>query len=776
MRMKTCLRTILLAICIIIMSNFSWHVTAMEMSEVSQGDIAEGDALVLGTGDGTGEILELSQDYLLYDESGELLVSVSSWAEIVAKINSYNQKQAVYHIAFPTDCEITGNLKMPSKGKYQELILDASLTVTGSVSLSGNLTVGEGSILTAKSVSGAAYQLTVATGAQVITQGVLIVGDLELKDAATIQAGGKLTVKKNLVAEDFVTILLNASKGAEIKNTTLLGDEAIQLRYLEDTIGSKSYDQKAVVIKVTGNSYAPQFALLNDGGEVLPLYRTGTTLRIQGDLSTPFAVWDLTEEQNLGNYVSLADVKAEVGRRKKSADSYRIYVEEAQVIKGALSLPAKNAYQQLILEGEKIEATGALSLTGYLVVANESLSVKSISGGSKTEIKVEQDSQVSVIGNFSAYQLDLAGKLSVGGSFTVTDIVVYQGNCLIYDISKSTSIKGVIKGDQAKLVIAPKQKGNDVSDFPNGIKLLSNVPKADMDALALYQETTHVFYRDGKAVKLSMPLIVLFEGTTDYETCQVTKKDADFVTINDLIAYVNKSEETEFVARLNLLVPSVGNMTPLTPGKHLVLCGKNGEKMTLTFTGNIELDGSYLEVHNLILDNKTAAGPTVNLKNNGKVFWDNSSVNSIAARDTSEVVLRRDVRVNGAVSGTGKLTVLQGTTVRSNGNIAINQMILQGENAAEFRLQTGKKLLISGEVMTGQDNYFMVNIVDKKDALANIGAATVLVSGKYAEVSQFKTENPMNKSFLEWSLVKKGDNIQTNGASAGDGEWSGDYL
>lgn len=747
------------------------------------GRYVNASQLYQGTTDGEslqGEFLPITEDnseqYGLFDEDGEELGHFDEWNAIVNEINRLNDKTAVYRVSFPEECVISGNMKMPAKAKYAGLILDSSFTVTGNISMTAKLTLKEGVSVTAKTISGANYCLCLENDAKLVVTSAITVGDLELTDASALKAGGKVTIKRLLTAGSQVEIVLTEKKGISLKDTVLTTEEPIRFRFENVDGQSVSLAQNAVAVNVSGASYAPQFLLLDAAGEAATLYRKGNTLRVRGELETPYGLRVGEEECFLGDYATLADIKTEINRRKDATAVYKIFIAKEQSLKGNIPMPSASAYRELIWEGEAVSVNGGISLTGHFTLCNKGLTVKSVSGGNKTVLEIRNGSPMTVTANLSVYQLILADELSVSGAVTLTEVTALLGNCFQYNIDKNVSVKGNINFEQAQFRIAPYKNGKPVEAYPNGIRLLSNVPKAKLQAFELFEPNTHVFYREGKAVKLGMPLIVLFEGTADYQKCQEEESQAQFVTINDLISYVNESEETDFVARLNLIVPSVGNMTALAPGKHLILCGKNGEKMTLQFTGAINLDGSVLEVRNLILHNKTAQGPSINLKNGGGVLLDNTSVNAISAKEGTWVTFVNETTVNGAISGLGKLTMVENSLIRGKGNIAAKKMILEGSQPVEIRLAAGKRITVSNEIEIAENNYFLLNMVDKKDVLANLGAKTVLVTGNAAEASMFRTENTMYKTFVEWTLIKKGNQIVTSEASAGDGEWSGDFL
>lgn len=761
-----------------------------------------------------------SSRFSLLKEDGTLIADYESWAGVTAKINYENRGDRIYIVVLPENCRITGNMTLPKKGKYAGIVLErnrnsdvaeddkADLSVTGNITLTGRLTLGRDLHLAAKGISGTSWQMVLSSGAAVETGAAISVGSLSLGPDAQIKTAGKLTVKKDLEAAAGAGLILTEKKGAAIKDTSLLSEEPLSVKVQNKEGQVITLGQAVSVFTVSGDSYAPQFALEDADGKKQALYRKGSAIRVQGALETPVSLYDVTEsEVYLGNYLSLADIRTEISRRKRSGATYKVVVGKAQYVKGALPLPTAKTYKKILFEGEKIGITGNITLTGELELHNDLYKVKrsledapllltvnlskyklivqpghelanlnTVNGSTGSVLEIAREADQKINANLKADRLILGGRLTVLGTITVTDVKAGQGNLLTYDIGKKINIKGLVSAEEAKLYLAPMKAGSLIEKFTEGMKLIANVPKADADCFALLQDVPEVLYKEGAVLKIGMPVIVLFEGTTDYETCQTAEADAQFVTFNDMMAHINASQEKNFVARLNRRVPSAGNMASLGSGKHLILCGINGEKLTLQFTGGILLNDCTLEVHNLILDNKTTAGPGVTLTNGSALVLDNTEVNYITANTGTGVRMLNNVSIKSSVSGQGSLDVEQGAVIRSAGNIVVGSLSLRGEENAQFRLQTGRKLVIANEVLTGEKNCFIVNIVDKQDAPASIGLGTVLVNTQYGQVSQFKTENTMPGTFMEWSLIKKGIAIQTSEVSYGDGEWSGDYL
>lgn len=803
-----------------------------------------------GQDDSTSSRLQLCR------EDGTKLGEYADWKSVVAQINTLNQKTAVYRVVIPGDMEVKGKLAMPGKGKYAGLVLEnadgsagtaasgVGIKVSGSVPLTGNLTLGEGVSLNAGSISGGAWKLALEDGGSVSTGAGITVGELTLGKDAYVKAGGKLTVKKLLSGDAGAGLVLTQKKMGVVKDTQLLSETPLRIRVRDASGAAVTLPQGATVLTVTGSSYASQFSLADASDRVQAMYRKTKALRVQGALEAPFALYDVTETDPgdaddtqdgtdqptndgsddstkdgddsqtkdgedqatgdgadrtvqsvtdeerghdesaqpfyMGNYVSLADIRAEINRRKKAGAIYEIAVEKAQTVKGTVAAPSAKAFGKLIYSGEKLSVRGSMKLAGHTVFRCDSEITGALNGGKDSVLELSGGKSQSVKSNLKAEKLILRSKLSVGGTITVTDIEAGINNRLQYNISKKTTIKGMVTGRQ--LVLAPEKKGVLLSDFPDGTQMMSSVAKADTTSFALYLDTQGIFYRDKKALKLGTPRIRLFTGTGDYAACQAAEADTadeQFVTINDLIAFVNRSEQKDYVARLDQNVPSMGAMTVLAQGKRLVLCGKDGEKKTLKFTGAITLNGCTLEVHNLALDNKTSAGPKVNLSAGGELLLDRAAAGAITAKTGTAVVMIGDSAVQGNMTGEGNLLVMDKAVARFLGNVTVKELVLTGEEQtaarAQIRLRTQKKMTVTGKVTTEAGGYFVMNIVDKDDAMMSISKNTAVISTIYGDVSQFQTDNIMPGTFSRWALMKNGSTIRTAEPPESVGDWSEDY-
>ncbi len=779
----------------------------------------------------------------LYEEN-ELLGAYAQWSDVVAQINNRKHKSMSYRVVLTDDFTVTGTLTMPGKGKYAGLTIESGtegrqvmLKATKNATLTANLNLGANVNLSVGTLSGASWQLTLAQNSALNASGAVTVGTLAMGEGASLQAGGNFTVKKTLEADRYTTLVLTQKKKAAVKDTVLHSDDRITVKVQDKSGNRVALTQGTTLLSVSGSSYATQYRLLDHEDRELDLYRKGNALKVQGTLTTPITLYLLAEsgEISLGEYATLADAKTEIARRRNAGASYRLDVREETYVKGAVPFPGAGTYKALTFTGQRIRTTGNLKLTGNVTFQNVLRKVKndrtddalvitanvskytltvpaggaidnlgSVTGSTGSCLELTAGGQQKLSGNLKVTKLVLGSELQVTGTIAVTDICPEPGNMLTYDLAKSVTIKGDITGDGTRLVLNPL-KGGQAQAYVEGQKILNNAPRANVSRLQMAQATDYALYRDGAAVKLGAPIVTVFANTLDYESCMnaVAEGQVGFVRINDAIDYVNDMAAEKFVLRLEKDVPSAGVFTQPAKGKQLVLCGAGGERRTLALSGSVTLDGSSLQVRNVKLDNKTTAGPGVNLKNGASLWLYETGINALNAPAGTAVTLEGRVDIAGAVTGACDLTVVENAVVRGNGSMTVQTLALKNvsemkaenvektenienaekaeksENAgkiAEFRLFTGKIITVNGEVKTGENGYFIVSQVDKADALASLKEGTVMVTAAQGSAEQFRTENIIPGNFVKWSLVKVGEEIKTAGATEGEGEWSEDYL
>ena len=769
-----------------------------------------------------GSVIYAGAEVLQLYAGEELLGTYAQWSDLVAKINSANQKSAVYRIALLDDFVVTGALAMPAKGKYAGLAIENGterqtvfLQATGNMTLTANLDLGEAVHLSAAAVSGASWQLRMDEDAMLVATGAVTVNRLVMGQRTVLQCGGKFTVKTLLEAESPAELILTQKKGAAIRDTQVEEGSYITVKMRDASDRRVTLTQGTNLFTVSGSSYATQFCLLDAEDQPVELYRKGNAIKVQGSIETPITLYYVTEdgEISLGEYAALADIKTEIARRKDKAASYRLNVDQEIFVKGAIPLPGANTYGEIVFSGEQIRTTGNITLTGNVTFANKISKVKSqtddtklaltvnlskykltipegaaieklgsVTGGTGSGLDIASGVLQTITGNLKAESLWLDGTLQVSGNIAVTNVYPGEGNQLTYDLAKSFTIKGNVLGDGAKLMLNPMKSGQEVKEYTEGMKIISNAAKMDVSRLGLSRPTEYEFYRDKAVIKLGMSLITVFAGTLDYESCLDAEAEGQqsFVRINDAVAYINDSKQTDFVVRLDKDVPSAGAFTAPAKGKQVVLCGRDGERRTLKLSGSVTLDGCGLNIRNIKLDNSTGAGTGIILKNGASLRLCDTEVNTLNAPAGTSVTLEGQVTMKGALSGAGDLTVWKNAVVRGSGNLVVGTLTLQKEpdvkGNAEFRLLSGKRLTVNGAVNSGERGYFTVIQVDKTDAPAQISEGTILVTSLYGEASQFRTENIKQDTLAEWGLIKVGNYIKTTTPSEGVGEWSIDYL
>ena len=752
-----------------------------------------------------GTVLYVGAEVLMLYNGDNLLNSYMQWADLVKDINAKKDKLAHYRVIVLKDYVIDGVWTMPSKGRYASFALEngsdepVKVRSTKGMSLTGHLSVGENMQLETLQVNGGAYSLDLADHVTLSVKGAVTLKDLHLGSDTLLSSDGKLTIKNNLQSEDNSSIVLRYKKGMIIKN--LSTNEPLKLRLTDAGGAVKTPLANEVVVNVSGVAYTTQIVLLDENEEEIPLYRKGNAIRVRGSLKTPIELYRLINggEEFLGEFATLADVKTEISRAADKQMPYLVQTKEQIFLKGALPLPKAGTYQEIRFAGEPILMTGNLTLTGstsfyntlkkvkneqmdaplpfavnlskyslYLAPESNLPKVNSISGGTGSCLWIGREKQFEVSGNCKMDQLRLEGRLFVGGALQITNVEAYDGNCLSYNLEKSSSIKGEISG--ARLVLEPLKKGEPVQ-YTEGMRILANAPLVDAGKLALVGDTDLVLYRDGSSVYIGKPCISVFEGT------RAEGKNVRFVKMNDAISYINSSDANEFVIRVDEKTASAGTFPVLAKGKSVVLCVADGLDHTVNFASSITLDGASLDVRDLVVK-YNGVPMAIGLKNGASLTLNNASIGVLTASNDSSVAFRGENVIAGSITGSGRYTIYHGTVLHTTYNITFGTLTLEaveGETA-EFRMKSGKKLTVVGSMEVPEGCKIMLNMVNAQDELASLSAGTVLAVTKEGKASMFATNNRMPGSFAEWSLIKKGDNIQTSPISEGDGEWSGDYL
>ena len=753
----------------------------------------------------------------------ELLGTYVQWSDLVGRINGLKQKGTMYRVVLLDDYVVNGALTMPAKGKYAGLEIangteksSVSLKAAKNITITAELNLGETVHVQAATISGAAWRLRMGDGAEVVATGAVTVKELSMGQKTVLQSGGKFTVKALLEADASAELILTQKKGAAIKDTRVVGDGSITVKIRDKSDARVTLAQGTKLFTVSGSSYATQFNLLDAEDAGMGLYRKGNAIKVQGSTETPATLYYVTEsgEVSLGEYVALADVKTEIARRKDAQASYRVDVAKEIFVKGAIPFPKAGTYRELVFSGEQIRTTGNLTLTGNVTFNNKICKVKSqtdstqlalavnvskykltipqgasvgklgsVTGSAGSGLSIGTDMSQSVTGNLKVENLWLDGTIQVSGNIAVTNIYPGKGNKLVYELSKSFSIKGNILGDGEKLVLNPQTSGRDVTSYAEGMKIISSAAMLDVSRLEMaWPAAEFEFYRDNGTVKLGAAMITVFSDTLDYENCQSAGTDGQkrFVRFNDAMVYVNSAEQTDFVVRLDKDIPLAGTLTMPVKGKHLMLCGLDGESRTLKFSGSVTLDGSSLDIRRIKLDNGSASGAAVVLKNGASLWLCDTEVYSLSAPEGTSVTLEGQVGLKGAMSGAADLTVWKDAVVRGNGTITVKGLTLHkeqgGKGHAEFRLMSGKLITVNGTVESGERGHFTVNWVNKLDVKTSVSEGTVMVTSQYGSAAQFRTENIKPDTLDEWALTKSGSSIKTVTSSGGEGEWSDDFF
>lgn len=762
-----------------------------------------------------GSVLYVGAEVLELYKGEKHLGTYAQWNDLKTKINNLKDKTAEYRVVLLEDYVVNGALSMPTKGRYTSLLLQngkgspVSLKATGNLTLTANLTLEPEITLRAKQISGAAWNLNLGEKGSVVTTGNLTVKNLSLGKGAQVQAGGKLMVKSVLEAAGGNELFLTYKKAAAIKDT--ITTEKIGIKLIDKSGNRVTAVSNTTVISVTGSSYATQYCLLDDKDSELALYRKGNALKVKGTVATPISLYYMDDKAqiSLGDYATLADVKNEIARRKIKQGEYAVHVGEAVLVKGAFPLPKAGTYKSIAYTGERIRITGAITLTGDISVSNEIERIKgeqdvtplpitvklakytlslpqkginnltTVTGSAGSGLTIGAGVQQTIEGNLKADTLTLAGELQVKGDIEITDIYPQADNRLDYDLAQNIVIKGSVYGAKDRLLLNPLRNGKPVT-YMEDMKILPNAPKVAVSSLILAQGTDWVLYRESGAVRLGKPLLTVFENTSDYGTVQGAESgdNCRFARVTDAVEYVNTLDGTDYVIRLDANISSADSLKSPAKGKKVVICGVSGDRKEMKFTGNIVVDEGSLHILDIVLDNGKANGPGVILINGAQIHLSDVNVNTITAPAKTSVTLEGEVDINGSIAGACDMILMQDAVVRADNTITVNSLTLHAATAgtAQLRLQVAKKMTVNSTVSTPEEGQFIINRVDKNNELAGLSKGTVMLTASFAQSSQFKTNNIMPGTFLEWFLIKNGNDIQTSEASQGDGEWSGDFL
>ncbi len=687
---------------------------------------------------------------------------------------------------------------------------DVGMKVTGTVTAHG-IVVSEDAMVQA--------------GGATTVNGILLYNDssyvalgaLKTEGIHYVSGTAQLVCKNTLTVTDSIVIAQDATipfldtmngKAVSIKNLDLSNADAdVKLNmFVLDANGiAISPANGQVIITTTGNLYTSQIALYDENIQVIPLYRTGNSIKVQGAVETPYHVALETEAgvEDLGNYASLKDVMTEIGRRNDKTGVYTVNVEEASFSNGAFPMPKAGTFDKIIFEGESITFTGALTLTGDTEFRNELIKVKSatdstvvgidvnigkytftvgenhklpalksITGSAGSVLEIKENAELEVSGKVSGVgMLYLCGTLKAWDSITVTTVAPAGTGEIHYDLDKVLTISGTVNAPEGvALVLYPYKSGVKCTEFTEGTVIVDVASKADVTKLYLAEnETEYVFYREKTAIKLGNPLITVFEDYAGDWTTAEYYDGTQFVTVNDAIDYINGKTEGDFVIRLEGDIPSAGTIkTIIGTGKTITIGTADSEGVTLNFTGTFTVDGGEMEISNVELRNSASANASVTLKGEATLTLCDTAINALTAPAGSKVIIANnneyddvDVILNGTAKCLGDFVMEADAVLWNKGGITAGNLIVEG-SGSEVRLLSGKTITVNGEVDTEQDCTLCVNVVDKNGNLASVKEGTVLVTAANGMAGQFYTENVMTGTEdVCWLLTKSGKAIKT---------------
>lgn len=771
-----------------------------------------------------GDYLYYGDPFLVLYEQDEVLGQYFVWEDVLKEINLRKASKAEYRVVFDENYTWKGAWKMPTKGRCKNLYLEGTGQVTleaASLTATSDLRIGSSVIVEVKNLSAASYDIRMDSGAKLRTGSSLTVNNLTMMADTGLTIRGKGTIKNQLSASvdteshkrgSMPIIYLAQGKMLSVKNTAA-GEYPIVIIVTDQQGEIIDVPSGTTLVTTTGNTYPAQFRYMRTPYLDASTYKKGNTIKTKGmqDISYSVDMSSADTREEWGFYEGLADVKAEVNRRKDSNARIQITVLEDSFVKGSIPFPSAGKYKELQITGKAIYTTGNVQLTGTTILSNQIIRVKkqgdtaglpltvnlskyklilpegtgmdrvgSITGAAKSCLQIEQGLNLTVENTLKAAELVLNGTLDVKGNWTVTNITYGKDNCLSYEIGKNSTISGTVSGEEGKLRLAPRQKGAYLESYQEGTKILNAAPRLDLGKLEMRYSTEYVFYRDGSAVRLGTPALLLYSGTSDYEACREQNREdaAAFVKLKDAVDSINVSEGTEYVLCALTDINQEKNFVSPGQGKKVILCSRDGQRKELKLPKTVTLTGGGLELHDMDLKSGNTV-PGFTLKNGAALFLEDASVNGISAVKGTSLGLAGEMTVKGAVTGAGSLSVQEGAVVRTGGDVAAAELkVLEQEtvDGIEFRLRKGKKLSVSEAVSTTQAGQILINIMNGSDELEAIPEATVLAVTPYGEAEQFKTENRMTGSLLHWGLEKSGKNIRTTAGTEGPGEWSGDFY
>ena len=674
-------------------------------------------------------------------------------------------------------------LELCSDMSFEDLTGATELTVTGEFAYIGNmknigtLTIEEGAKLRCYSTASGVGKMYLngefaVTGARTIVLPDIVAGEEAAISLEYYEGDVNAAMNAhNLTLNGSVTGNTIAAKMILVDNNSNLTEEIFPA-------GTKLFTAP----KCTGN----QFTLKGEG---MICYKQGNAFYAGQETLELFIKTD-EDTVSLGQYRSLADVKAEIAGRKQANATYIVDVKQNLFVAGALPLPTAGTYKNIIFTGKDITITGAVTLTGNTEFQNVIKKVKSATDQTEQPISIslgkynltigegnEIDNLASITGTkgssltvgenvcqeiagavTNVENLQLDGTLAVWGNITVTNILAGAESTLQYDIEKTQTINGVIQTGKVKLV--PYKGGNELVAYEKELQILDNAPKLDVQTLQMNRDTDLECYRSGKAIKLGTAAVTVFSDPEgDWKSAEIDSHP-QFVTLQDAVHYIQNRGAGTYAIRLESNVPSSGKVALPSGTDKTVMIGAKNEGTTLNFTGAMTIDGSSIIVENVILNNQTKAGVAVTLKNGATLTLRDVKVGSINAATGTTVIMGNGAVVQKALSGTATLKLEQDTTVQFGAAVTVQNF--QADRNTKLEMVTGKLVTIKGNVNIPADACVTINHIDKDGKLLSIKEGTKLVTSAKALAGQFRTDNIMTGTEdVKWLLTKSDTVIKT---------------
>lgn len=518
------------------------------------------------------------------------------WSDIAAVIDKRADAKADYTVRIMADFNVGGPLTMPSKGKYNSLILESDtedsvrkLMFTGNISLTGNLVVsnvifepltssgavtrctlstgdytinfaehsmafssisGKGAVCVADDaevdVSGAVKVASLTIGSQAaFGSGNLTIDNLEAKDGAILNCKGTLKVSDTLSCrgeDTFFVIILTEKKNVSIKDTLTDGS---RIRVIAQNTDGDVIKPAAgtILFETTGNTRASGYVLIDEYENERELYRSGNSIKVSAG-TAPVELWTGEGETKvyLDSYGSLADVKKQIESLKNKNEVYTVEVKEDLLISDAVPMPSAGSFDKLIFTGAKIQTTSTkVTLTGDTEFRTEIVSVKSAKDLSRQAINI----------NIGKYTLTVNEGYEIG---LLGEITGKAGSGLVIGSSAAQTVSGKVTGIGTLCLDGELSVGGDIEltdvkagdegvlryDLDKKLTVNGDVKEGKLKLAPLRDGIEVTVYPNGLTVIDSAKKAVVDGFVMAYDTKLRFYRDKDAIKLGDPVITVTK--------------------------------------------------------------------------------------------------------------------------------------------------------------------------------------------------------------------------------------------